>query len=318
MKVKDIHLKEIDLDDERFRTSYFFNLERLADSIKKFGLFSPVRVRPGKKGWVVVAGWKRVLASLDLGMNSIPAVEAGPAGDLDCFLGALEENLATREVGLLEKAMALRRLEEFGLKRERLIREFLPRLGLPSTGAHFDLFINLAHAEDKLKEFVAKKNPPPGIIESLLWLKPAERILILPILYPLGQNKQKELLEDLLAVSLRDGKPVQEVMRELMEKEIAAEKSLSGLQKAELVRTKLRQKRYPHFFQAKKDFTEARKSLPLSAAIVIQPDAFFEEPGLTVSFRCQTTEEFKRYLAELQRLADHQALAVLFRVGRES
>ncbi|MGQ9672069.1 MAG: ParB/RepB/Spo0J family partition protein [Candidatus Aminicenantales bacterium] len=318
MKIKSIRLAGIDLDNERFRTSYFSNLDGLIQSIRKVGLLSPPRLRAGKKGWVIVAGWKRILAAAELRLSSIPAIEASEGNDLDCFLASFEENLATREMGLLEKSIALARLEEFGVEKKRLIRGFLPRLGLPATGAHLHLFLALARADDETKRFVAEKNPPPVVVEKFLQLKPGERALILPLLRPLGQNKQKELLDDLIAVGLRDNKPIHQLLAEIEIETGAGGEKFSTLEKAELVRNELQRRRYPRLFRARTAFAAARKRLSLSEAIRIEATPFFEDPGLTVSFRCRTKEEFKLCLAELEKVVDQEALAFLFRIGRES
>ncbi len=317
MNVKTVPLRAIDLEDDRFRTSYFFPLERLIQSIKKVGILSPLRLRAGRKGWVILSGWKRILAGVELGLRTIPAVVVTEGDDVSCFIGAIEENLATREVYLLEKSIALSRLERFGLQRERLIREFMPWLGLPATVAHLEVFLSLARSDDGTKSFVAQKNPPLQLLEDLLRLKPADRKRVLPFLRPLGQNKQKELLSDLLAVSLRENASVSRVLASVSAASGIARKNLTLQEKAERWRDELRRRRYPRLSRARAAFAAARKRLALPESILIEPDPTFEEPALTVSFRFETSEEFRECLSRLEAVAEKDCLASLLSAMRE-
>lgn len=317
MKMKKIRLEAIDLEDDRFRTSYFLPLGRLTQSIQKVGLLSPPRLRAGIKGWVILAGWKRILACRELGLSTIPALVVTKGDDLSCFIEALEENLATREVSLLEKSIALSRLDGFGVPRERLIREFMPWLGLPATAAHLEIFLSLVSIEDETKRFVAEKNPLFSILEDLLRLKPAERKRVLPFLRPLGQNKQKELLSDLLSISRRENASVSRVLASVSATSGIACKDLTPLEKAEKLRAELRLRRYPRLSQARAAFAAARKSLTLPESILIEPDPTFEDPALTVSFRCRTSQELRECLARLEAVADKDCFVCLFSAGRE-
>lgn len=311
-------MRAIDFRDERFRTSYFFSLEGMIQSIKKVGVLNPPRLQAEKGGWVIVAGWKRLLACREVGLDSISGLEVPVKKALDGFLGALEENLLTRELGLLEKSIALLKLERFGVKRERLVREFMPWLGLPATLFHLDMLQGLARTDVDTKRFVAEKNPPFVLVEQLLSVPRKDRKLVLPFLYRLGQNKQKEFLGDLLSISLREGVSPGQILAEAALASGVAEGNLPGLEQAEKLRQELRRRRYPQLSRLRAAFAAARKKLPFPESILVEPDPFFEDSALTVSFRCRTRAEFRERLAELQAIAEKDSLSRLFRVGRET
>jgi len=82
MKKENLSPDEIYLKDERFRISYYFSLQRLMDSLRKIGLINPplVTVRSGR--FILVTGWKRVLACLKLSFPSIPVRVSEEKDDL--------------------------------------------------------------------------------------------------------------------------------------------------------------------------------------------------------------------------------------------
>jgi len=104
MKKEQFALKKISLEDERFRTSYHFSLEKLKLSIKEIGLLHPPLVTRRDNRFILVSGWKRVLACHELSLSSIPVYVIEEKDELQTFLIAFYENLAAREFGLLEKA----------------------------------------------------------------------------------------------------------------------------------------------------------------------------------------------------------------------
>jgi len=97
---------------------------------------SPPLVRRGEKRHVLVSGWKRVLACRALGLAAINALVTEEKNDLRLFLRAFYENLAAREISLIEKAEIGRKLLGFGVDRKTILRSYFPLLSLPATAEH--------------------------------------------------------------------------------------------------------------------------------------------------------------------------------------
>ena len=67
-------------------------LEELASSIKEHGVFQPIIVKPSIKGYEIIAGERRVKASLLAGLKEIPAI-VREFSDAEMMEIALLENL---------------------------------------------------------------------------------------------------------------------------------------------------------------------------------------------------------------------------------
>jgi len=313
MKYETLSLAKINLEDERFRTSFHPDLDRLILSIKKVGLLSPPLVCRGDKGFILVSGWKRVLACRDLGLPAIGALVTGEKNGLRLFLLGLYENLATREIGLAEKAEVLSKLLKFGVEKKTLLRSYLPLLSLPATAAHLEVLLDLSKADNGVKEFVGEKELPLPLVQSLLQFMPVEQKLVLPLLRPLGQNKQKEIVEDFWEISRRDDVSVQKVLGETEMRQALGSPKLSPLEKAEKIRSILRRKRYPQLSSWQEAFASTLRKVRWPKSIAIQPSPYFEGEDISVSFRFKNEEEFKAGLKKLQEVSGKQEFSRLFK-----
>ncbi len=97
-------------------------LQELADSIREHGVVQPVIVSPGKDGYTLVAGERRLRAAQLAGLHTIPALtremESGTMLQI-----ALIENLQREDLNPIEEARAYRQLmEEFNYTQEELAR----------------------------------------------------------------------------------------------------------------------------------------------------------------------------------------------------
>ncbi|MBQ9359321.1 MAG: ParB/RepB/Spo0J family partition protein [Abditibacteriota bacterium] len=93
----------------------------LAESIKKHGVLQPVLLRKKDGGrYELIAGERRLRASKEAGLRSIPAI-IRDVTDTQSLELAIIENVQREDIGPIETAMAYRRLtEEFGYTQETL------------------------------------------------------------------------------------------------------------------------------------------------------------------------------------------------------
>jgi ParB-like chromosome segregation protein Spo0J len=313
MRLETIRLSRINIRDERFRTSYFFDAEALARSIVAVGLLCPPLVRASGKRFVLISGWKRVLACRDAGVAEITVLVTEQADDLKLFVAAIEENRTNRSLSLTEKAAILDKLAALGLAQKAIVKDVMPGLGLPATPAHLRSLKKLAGARLDVRRYAHEKEIPFGLLESFLRFGDADRSRLLPLLYPLGQNKQRELLDDLWGVVRRDRVAVKSVLRGGAIGESQRSEALSPLQRADRVRGHLRKLRYPALSTQQEAFDAALRMLGRPGEIVIQPSPFFEDESVSVSFRFKSAGELRDRLKKLERLASQPELRRLFR-----
>ena len=95
-------------------------LEELASSIKEHGVFQPIIVKRSIKGYEIVAGERRVKASVIAGRDTIPAI-IRDFNDQEMMEIALLENLQREDLNPIEEAMAYQNLMVAkGLNHEQL------------------------------------------------------------------------------------------------------------------------------------------------------------------------------------------------------
>lgn len=313
MKKKKLYLEEIFLEDERFRISYYFSLEKMILSLKSVGLVNPPLVSFRDKHFILVSGWKRVLAYFKLPLSSLPVFVIQEEDDLKTFLTAFYENLATREFSLLEKAEILNRLKKFGEDKKKIIRHFMPLLNIPSTLSHYESFLAFSQFEPEVKRIIYEKNMPFSSAKLFAGFAPQERRLLLPLLSPLSQNKVKEVLEDLKEISKKNDISAKKILSSKEIQDIMGSERLSLLQKADKIRLFLKRRRYPTLSSWKESFDSLVKKLQWPKNIMVKPSPFFEEENFSINFAFGNSEELKTNLLKLQKLASEKEFSRIFK-----
>lgn len=131
-------------------------LEELANSIKEHGVFQPIIVKKSIKGYEIIAGERRVKASLMAGLTQIPAI-VRDFNDTQMMEIALLENLQRENLTAIEEATAYKKLQEtLGLTQEELAK----RLG--KSRSHITNMLGLLTLPDTIQEDISSKKISMG------------------------------------------------------------------------------------------------------------------------------------------------------------
>ena len=313
MKRENISLNKIYLKDERFRISYYFDLEKMVTSIQEMGLLNPLLVTSREGHFILVSGWKRIMACLRLSLSLVPVLVVERENELETFLRAFYENLAVREFSLIEKAEIIARLKRFGEDEDKIVRRYLPLLNIPPTLPYLDSYLAFSQFEPELKEFIHEKNLPFSLARLFIEFSSLERKRLLPLVSHFSQSKMIEFLEYLKEISRRDELPVRKILASKEIKNIIGSRRLSSLQKADMIRLVLRKKRYPHLSSWEEFFGSLRKKMRWPKEIAINPSPFFEEKRLSVTFNFKNEQEFKACLFRLEELSSRRGFSEFFK-----
>ncbi len=121
-------------------------LLRLADSIRQYGLFTPLLVGRTAAGLQIIAGERRWRAAKIAGLTSVPAMVVD-ASSIELILLFLEENLQREPINLIEQANALQRL----LSRDGFtLISLANRFKLPEE--ELQTILNVLELPEKVKE----------------------------------------------------------------------------------------------------------------------------------------------------------------------
>ena len=124
------------------------SLDELASSIKEHGVFQPIIVKKAIQGYEIIAGERRVKASIKAGLEKIPAI-IKYFNDTEMMEIALLENLQRENLSAIEEANAYKKLQEtLNLSHEGLAK----RLG--KSRSHITNMLGLLSLPEKVQEAV--------------------------------------------------------------------------------------------------------------------------------------------------------------------
>ena len=171
-KKADILLKDIHSNPYQPRKVFDEDkIEELAISIAQHGVFTPVLVREAIKGYELVAGERRVIASRKVGLETIPAIIVDFDDDLMLEIGLLE-NIQRENLNVIEEANAYKQMiEHFDFTQAQLAE----RVG--KTREHIANITRLLRLPEKVQALVADKKLSMGHVRPLITLDNEEEII---------------------------------------------------------------------------------------------------------------------------------------------
>ena len=131
-------------------------LKELANSIKEHGVFQPIIVKQSIKGYEIIAGERRVKASIMAGLTEIPAI-IRDFNDTQMMEIALLENLQREDLNAIEEANAYKKLQEtLSVTQEELAR----RLG--KSRSHITNMIGILSLPESIQTEIINNNISMG------------------------------------------------------------------------------------------------------------------------------------------------------------
>ena len=168
----------VDLDLDQLRSNPYqprktFDeeaLQELSNSIKEPGVYQPINPKKSIKGYEIVAGERRVLASRMAGLDKIPAI-VKDLTDEQMMEIALLENLQREDLNAMEEAMAYKRLQqELNLTQEELSKK------VGKSRSHVTNMMGLLTLPEEVKDMIITKEISMGHARILSKLDDKEQI----------------------------------------------------------------------------------------------------------------------------------------------
>lgn len=316
-----IQCAEIDFENTEFLMSYPAETEAIQASVGTVGVVQPIVVDgcPCSGGYRIVSGFRRAYACRRLGIASVNAYmyqvpQENPATG---FWLALQENASHRTFNMVEKALILDKLlTQFQRDRSEVLRQYMPLLGLNSSGKVLDGYLRIAGFSESIKAFLADHDVPLNIIELLAHFAPDDReaIAALAAELRLGVNKIKELILNLDEIALRDGQAPAEILARSAIREALRDDAHPAPQKAEAVRRSVHALRYPQFTEVERRYHDTLQHLQLPKGVQFRTDRFFEDDRMSVGFQFRSADELRRIAAQLSTVSEQPELADLLRL----
>ncbi len=168
-KVVLIRLTKIERDKEQPRKNFTEDeLNELADSIKKHGVFQPLLVQKKDDYYEIVTGERRWRAAKIAGLKEVPCIIRSFTEQEKAEI-QLIENLQRQDLNPIEEAMAYRRLlTEFNLKQDELAE----RIGKNRTTITNTM--RLLNLSEDVRNMIIDEKLTPGHARPLLAIEDSE------------------------------------------------------------------------------------------------------------------------------------------------
>lgn len=301
-------LETLDLETGPHCTSFGQVPDTLRASILRVGLLTPPLVHnheTGSGGWDVVTGFRRLRILRALGCVTCRCRDLSNASlsPLELLLLGICDNLATRCLNEVEKAMALFRLSTL-VSRDTLLGEYMPLFGLRSRPDLLNSYLALNAAEAPVRQAVAGGRLSMRGFQDLQSFSPDDRIEAVRCIVKLNINFNKQIqfidiLHDLMeyesagANTILASEPFCSVLSQDNSNVPQAGNRLMDL---------LRRRRFPSLEEAERAFRERVKSLALPQGVQVHHPPFFEGPFFRIEITFRNGVELRERLSRLSEI----------------
>ncbi len=301
-----VEISDIDLSPGPFCMSFNFDLEPLKDSIDRFGVLNPpYLLKKSDNNFIVVAGYRRLLALRELGwQDTVCQVLPDNFPPLKALLLNLNDNLLHRKLNNIEKGMVLKRLTSF-LNTEEIVANFMPILDIPANRQTLELFLGLEELEDTVKVSVAMERLSLRIAGLIRSIGKDDRLKINDLFTSLkwSFNQQWETIQWIIEIASREGRPIKEIVDERQIIEVLNNNRMNKPQKVKAIVKILKARRFPSLLETEKLFKIGIFNLSLPSGIKIIPPPFFEGIDYKLEIVFTKGKELKEKLTELSNLS---------------
>jgi hypothetical protein len=317
-----ISLGGLDWADETFRSSVGRDAHSLRESIETVGLLCALRVQRRGDRFRLVSGFLRAEALRAAGTEAVEAEEVGEGGLEDALLlETLHENRFTRGFTWAERAQVLDRVvRTWRRPRSWILGSVMPAMGMPPSPRMLEYHLAVASLSEPVRDAWLRHGCSLGNGLRIAHWPPPDQEAIIPFLEGLrfGESLLREFLQLVREIALREGCPISALLSSPAVREILEDPGMDRPQRRQALRAHLRRRRYPGLISMEQAFRQARGAFRLPPNLSVQPEPFFEESGVRVSFRARTQEEFKVVSRTLWEACQREeALGALFAATEE-
>jgi ParB family transcriptional regulator, chromosome partitioning protein len=252
----------------------------------------------------VVTGYRRLLAVRELGWPEV-VCHVLPANfpPLEALLLNLYDNIVHRKMNEFEKAMVLERLNRY-VKQEALMKEFMPMLSIPANRQNLDILLKVPKLEEQVRMSIATQRISLRVAGLMMTLDSDDRLKVNELFtaLKLSFNQQWEVIQWIIEVASREGRPPKEVLEDDAVTDIVNNSEMSNPIKSKTIVKILRKRRFPSLVKAEKAFKKGVSKLSLPQGVKIIPPPFFEGEKYRLEIGFSQGKELKEKVERLLRL----------------
>lgn len=304
---KTILLCGIDVKDERFRISTPSPIDDLTDAIDRIGLLYPPILYETMDGiYIVVAGFKRILAYRKLGRTGIEArIMPGDTSASDCLSIAVADNTFHRQLNLIEQSIALSKLSAF-YGNDVDLSHAARRLGMEVNPGLIKKLLRITTLSGPLQQAILSGAIPLSIALGLDTISPpplAERLIaVFEQLRP-TLNHQKDILQWVQDLARMDPAGSADLLSDEACRSVLTDGDLDRPRKIRGLMDILRRRRFPVIAAFGDQYRQKMRKLSLPQGMSLIPPEDFEADRHRVVLDFQSLEQLEIQIAGLHALA---------------
>lgn len=298
-KIETVKLAGIDCTDNTYRITTETNIDDLIASIKKIGLLNPPLLLENKSEYTTICGFRRMEACRRLGWSHVDARILDPGTQkADCARIAVTDNALQRPLNLIEQSRSLALVSGF-IKDDGMLTQELSALGLPENQSVIKKIKKICHLSRCIQRAILADTVSLAMALELGRLAPDDTAGFVELFenLKLSLNKQREILTLVQEIALREDLAIAEVLNDDRLQAILNQTDLDKNQKTGIIRSYLKQRRFPAITSAERTFEQLIKALKLPSGIKLIPPNNFEGSKYTLRFD----------FSDLPELIDHKA-----------
>jgi ParB-like chromosome segregation protein Spo0J len=311
--IEQVRLEDVDLSADLFSCSYPTLHEPLIESVKRLGVLRPVCLVSRGRRWVVAAGLRRALAAHHLGLTHLPCrlhTEPAPS-NFTLFLENLEDNLSNRALSFLEKAGAVRRLEQDldGEIKQEEKRRVYGWLGIPGKAEGIRRYLALDGLDHEIKSFIGTRKLPEQFATLFLDLSPraARGLIELAKRWHFTASQLREIITLGGEIAMREEMNLQAVL-ERLEAGLGERGEKSGRAR-EAFMDLLKKERFPEFSKTKSRIDAHLASFQGMAGIQLSLPPYLEGDAFSARISFRSCAELESRAKALLKYAAHPGLS---------
>lgn len=309
-KISPVSLDRIEATDHTFKITTKTDKIDLAPSISAIGLLQPpVLIKKGLE-YTVVCGFRRIAACETQNIASIPArILYSDVSKIACARIAISDNSFQRPLNVVEQSRAFALIRRFADNSTSWLK-ISESVGLPGSQTAMDRMMPVAGMPPSLQDAILSGSIALPIALHINQLKIDDAMALGNFFRKIttGLNIQRELLELISEISLRDAISIARLIEQDDILSIMGNEDSTAPQKVQELRLMLKAKRYPELSKAEAAYNRTLKSLQLNRSVQLHPPRFFEGKSYRLTLTIDSRRQLKSLQSEIEKLVHHPNL----------
>lgn len=285
--------------------------EALKQSIQALGIVHPVGLVAGAERYRIISGHRRLQIAEELGIDEISAFVMEVDDSAESMLAAnLNENLAHRCYGDMEKGVILDRLIRAGVPESRILQEYMPLIGLERSKKLLREFLQASQLSPGFKKLLHDLNVSLRVANVICGWDPASRQAAEDLFSTLrpGVNKWRDMVELIDETAIRENVSPVEIIDWDPIQSVLEHPHFAPAQKYDQVFQSLHPRRFPLLSRLNRKVAAAVDKLELHPETRLRTSKTFESDEIKIELKFRTKRELSDQLERLNESMKSEAM----------